>query len=213
MGCVAVPQVFALPSIFFWMLGCATAESSPPQNRTRDGASDCTVVIAYPLPHGRILETLILGFAGDERSFLSPPEAPILCPSRKSVNSVSQGRVEKRRKSLLSFIIWAGLRPRSAPPLSSTHWGATFRRPSRRSFLIESCALFISFPHFAYKIATCFYKAKNERMDEKMANKNNNEVLHPYYVILSRDTRFDDDRRPAPDFIRLMDADEAISSN
>ena len=46
-----------------------------------------------------------------------------------------------------------------------------------------------------------------------MANKNNNEVLHPYYVILSRDTRFDDDRRPAPDFIRLMDADEAISSN
>ena len=46
-----------------------------------------------------------------------------------------------------------------------------------------------------------------------MANKNNNEVLHPYYVILSRDTRFDDDRRPAPDYIRLMDADEAISSN
>jgi len=39
------------------------------------------------------------------------------------------------------------------------------------------------------------------------------EVLHPYYVILSRDTRFDDDRRPAPDYIRLMDADEAISSN
>ena len=34
------------------------------------------------------------------------------------------------------------------------------------------------------------------------------EVLHPYYVILSRDTRFDDDRRPAPDYIRLMDADE-----
>ena len=25
--------------------------------------------------------------------------------------------------------------------------------------------------------------------------------------------RFDDDRRPAPDYIRLMDADEAISSN
>ena len=133
-GCVAVPQVFALPSIFFWMLGCATAESSPPQNRTWDGASDCTVVIAYPLPHGRILETLILGFAGDERSFLSPPEAPILCPSRKSVNSVSRGRVEKRRKSLLSFIIWAGLRLRSAPPLSSTHWGQRFGVPPGAAF-------------------------------------------------------------------------------
>ena len=159
MGCVAVPQVFVLPSIFFWMLGCATAESSPPQNRTRDGASDCTVVIAYPLPHGRILETLILGFAGDERSFLSPPEAPILCPSRKSVNSVSRGRVEKRRKSLLSFIIWAGLGWRSAPPFSPAPWRQTLRRPSRRSFLIQEAApLFISFPPFAYKIATSYNK-------------------------------------------------------
>lgn len=47
-----------------------------------------------------------------------------------------------------------------------------------------------------------------------MANKKTNgEVLHPYYVILSRDTRFDDDRHPAPDYIRLMDAEEAISNN
>lgn len=40
-----------------------------------------------------------------------------------------------------------------------------------------------------------------------------NEVLHSYYVILSRDTRFDDDRNPAPDYIRLMDADEAVQNN
>lgn len=39
------------------------------------------------------------------------------------------------------------------------------------------------------------------------------EILHPYYVILSRDTRFDDNRNPAPDYIRLMDAGEAISNN
>lgn len=25
------------------------------------------------------------------------------------------------------------------------------------------------------------------------------EILHPYYVILSRNTRFDDNRNPAPD--------------
>lgn len=48
-----------------------------------------------------------------------------------------------------------------------------------------------------------------------MANKNKNEVLYPYYVVLSRDTRFDGDgvRSYSPDYIRLLDADEAIACN
>lgn len=46
-----------------------------------------------------------------------------------------------------------------------------------------------------------------------MANNKMNEVLHPYYVILSHDTRFDDTRLPAPDYIWLMDAEEAIDNN
>ncbi len=37
--------------------------------------------------------------------------------------------------------------------------------------------------------------------------------LRAYYVILTRDTRFDDTRTPSPDHVRLMDAEEAIRHN
>ena len=86
-GCVAVPSFF---------------RGSRQQTGVRRGIGGFTP----PFPHG------ILGQMAWRLAAFPPGRphrgAPILCPSRKSGNPVNRERAEKRRKSLLSFIIWAG---------------------------------------------------------------------------------------------------------
>lgn len=101
-GCIGLPQgVYRRPAWVAWRFHLFFAA---PANRR--GYAGELGDLPPPFPHG------ILGQMAWRLAAFPPGRphrgAPILCPSRKSGNPVNRERAEKRRKSLLSFIIWAG---------------------------------------------------------------------------------------------------------